>query len=74
MIEVAMVTARVNPDRAEQVARSVTDGPEIIYVPSGDNRYERLPVNGLMRSARYWRAWALTGLATAASEAVARAG
>jgi hypothetical protein len=68
MIEVAMVTARVNPDRAEQVARSVTDGPEIIYVPSGDNRYERLPVNGLMRSARYWRARALTGLATAASE------
>ena len=66
MIEVAMVTARVNPDRAEQVARSVTDGPEIIYVPSGADRYERLPVNGLMRSARYWMARALTGLAAAA--------
>jgi hypothetical protein len=66
MIEVAMMTARVNPDRAEQVARSVTDGPEIIYVPSGADRYERLPVNGLMRSARYWMARALTGLAAAA--------
>lgn len=65
MIEVAVVTARVNPDRAEQVARSVADGPEIIYVPSDDNRYGRLAVNGLMRSAQYWRAWALTDLAAA---------
>jgi Protein kinase domain len=71
MIEVAMVTARNDPDRAEQVARSVHDGPEIIYVPSGDNPYERLPVNGLMRSAQYWRARALTALATASDEGTA---
>jgi len=71
MIEVAMVTARTDPDRAEQIARSVRDGPEIIYVPAADKPYQRLPVNGLMRSAQYWRARALTALATAATEGTA---
>jgi hypothetical protein len=71
LIEVAMVTARTNPDRAEQVARSVDRGPEIIYVPSEDGQHERLPTNGLMRSAQYWRARALTDLATVAYESEA---
>ena len=68
LIEVAMVTIRTDPDRAEQVARSVDRGPEIIYVPSEDGPYERLPTNGLMRSAQYWRARALTDLAVVAYE------
>ena len=68
LIEVAVVTARIDPDHAERVARSVHQGPEIIYVPSDDDPYERLPVNGLTRSARYWRARALTDLATAADD------
>jgi hypothetical protein len=68
LIEVAMVAVRTNPDRAEQVARSVDRGPEIVYVPSEDGQHERLPTNGLMRSAQYWRARALTDLATVAHE------
>ena len=71
LIEVAMVAARTDPDRAEQVARSVTRGPEIIYVLSKDNQHERLPASGLMRSAQYWRARALTDLATVAYERTA---
>jgi hypothetical protein len=70
LIEVAMVAARTDPNRAEQIARSVTGGPEIIYVSSEDGQHERLPASGLMRSAQYWRARALTDLATAAYESV----
>ena len=70
LIEVAMVAARTDPNRAEQIARSVTGGPEIIYVLSEDGQHERLPANGLMRSAQYWRARALTDLATVAYESV----
>ena len=68
LIEVAMVAVPTDPDHAEQVARSVDRGPEIIYVPSEDGPYERLPANGLMRSAQYWRARALTDLAAVAYE------
>jgi hypothetical protein len=50
------------------VARSVDRGPEIIYMPSEDGQHERRPASGLMRSAQYWRARALTDLATVAYE------
>lgn len=68
LIEVAMVTARTDPDHAERVARSVDRGPEIIYMPSEDGQHERRPASGLMRSAQYWRARALTDLAKVAYE------
>jgi serine/threonine protein kinase len=71
VIEVAVVTARTDWARAEQIARGIDAGPEIIYLPSEDNQYERLPTNGQVRSAPYWRARALTDLAIAAYESQA---
>ena len=68
LIEVAVVTARTDWARAERIARSIDAGPEIIYLPSEDNRYERLPTNGQVRSAPYWRTRALTDLAIVAYE------
>jgi hypothetical protein len=63
VIEVALVTARTDPVRAEQIARNIEGGAEIVYVQPGDNRYERSAIAGEMRSAEYWRARALADLA-----------
>jgi predicted Ser/Thr protein kinase len=63
LIEVAVITARTDPDRAERMARSVTMGAEIVYERSGDGHQER---NGQLRSARFWQARALTELAAVA--------
>lgn len=68
LIEVALVAARIDPDHAERLARSVTRGAEIIYVRPDDGQHGWLPVNGLVRSAHYWQAWALTDLAAVAYE------
>jgi Protein kinase domain len=68
LIEVALVAARIDPDHAERLARSVTRGAEIIYVRPDDGQHGWQPVNGLVRSARYWQAWALTDLAAVAYE------
>jgi hypothetical protein len=68
LIEVALVAARIDPDHAERLARSVTRGAEIIYVRPDDGQHGWQPVNGLMRSAPYWQAWALTDLAAVAYE------
>jgi hypothetical protein len=71
LIEVALVAARIDPDHAERLARSVTRGAEIIYVRPDDGQHGWLPVNGLVRSAHYWQAWALTDLAAVAYESSA---
>lgn len=68
VIQVAMVTARTDPVRAEQIARAIKSGPEIIYVQSEDNQYEQSAAPGYMRSAEYWRARALADLAIASYE------
>jgi hypothetical protein len=75
VVEVAMVVARTDPARAEQIARTLTQGPEVIYRHSDDNQYERVAITGWIRSADYWRARALTDLAVVSYEnksAVAR--
>jgi hypothetical protein len=63
VIEVALVTARTDPFRAEHIARTIERGAEIVYVQLGDNGYERSAIAGEMRSAEYWRARALADLA-----------
>jgi serine/threonine protein kinase len=68
MIEVAMVTARTDLGRAEQMARGIESGPEIIYLQSDDERFERSATTGYVRSAEYWRARALADLATVSYE------
>ncbi|MGD0244983.1 MAG: serine/threonine-protein kinase [Streptosporangiaceae bacterium] len=68
LIEVAVVTAGTDPDRAERLARSVTVGAEIIYEPSDDGQHEPRPVSGRVRSAPYWQARALADLAAVADE------
>jgi predicted Ser/Thr protein kinase len=68
LIEVAVVAARTDPDRAERMARSVGTGAEIIYERPEDGQHDRRPVNGRVRSAPYWQAWALTDLAAVAYE------
>lgn len=75
VVEVAMVIARTDLARAEQIARTLTQGPEVIYRHSDDNQYERVAITGWIRSAEYWRARALTDLAVVSYEnksAVAR--
>jgi hypothetical protein len=68
VIEVAMVTARTDLARAERIARAISSGPEIIYVLSRDQKYERSATTGYERSADYWRARALADLATISYE------
>jgi hypothetical protein len=68
VIEVAMVTARTDLARAEQMARAIESGPEIIYLRSEDERFERSATTGYVRSAEYWRARALADLATVSFE------
>ena len=68
VVEVAAVTARIDPARAEQIARTIKSGPEVIYMQSDDNEYERLATTGYMRSAEYWKARALTDLANVSHE------
>jgi Protein kinase domain len=63
LIEVALVTARTDPFRAERIVRTIERGAEIVYVQLGDNQYERSAIAGEMRSAEYWRARALADLA-----------
>jgi hypothetical protein len=63
VIEVALVTARTDPFRAERIVRTIERGAEIVYVQLGDNQYERSATAGEMRSAEYWRARALADLA-----------
>jgi len=68
VIEVAMVIARTDPARAEQIARTIDNGPEIIYLQQEGDKYERSATTGYMRSAEYWRAHALADLATVSYE------
>ena len=68
IIEVAMVTARTDPARAEQIVRTITSGPEIVYVQEQAGRHERSATTGYMRSAEYWLARALADLATVSHE------
>ena len=68
VVEVTAVTARTDPARAEQIARTIKSGPEVIYMQSDDNEYERLATTGYMRSAEYWKARALTDLANVSYE------
>jgi hypothetical protein len=68
VIGVAMATARTDLARAEQIARAIRSGPEIIYVQSRDEKYERSAATGYERSADYWRARALADLATMSYE------
>jgi hypothetical protein len=77
VIEVAMVIARTDPARAEQIARTLAQGPEVSYRQSDENQYEQVAITGWIRSADYWRARALTDLAVVSYEsrsAGARAG
>jgi Protein kinase domain len=68
MLEVALVIARMNPVRAEQISRTLAAGPDVIYRHSDDNQYGQLPTNGYMRSAEYWKIRALTDLAVVSYE------
>jgi Protein kinase domain len=63
VVEVAMVIARTDPARADQIARTLAQGPEVRYIQSDDNQYEQVAVTGWIRSAEYWRARALADLA-----------
>jgi hypothetical protein len=75
LMTVAMLTARTDPVRAEQIARAVKSGPETIDAQPEDNQHQRSaaagylpPAEYYMRSAGYWRARALAGLASVAYE------
>jgi hypothetical protein len=68
MVEIAAVAARVIPARAEQIARSLTSGPEIVYIRSDDNDNVPSLTTGYRRSAEYWKTRALTDLAAIAYE------
>jgi Protein kinase domain len=68
VIEVAMVTARTDLARAEQIARAIRSGPEIIYLQSIDEKYKRSATTGYERSADYWKARALADLTTVSYE------
>jgi hypothetical protein len=66
--EVAAVIARTDPARAEEIARTLAVGPEIRYVPSDDGQVEQHAINGWVRSAEFWRSWALADLAVVSYE------
>ena len=68
VVEVAMVIARMDPVRAEQISRTLTAGLDVIYRHSDNNQYEQLPSAGYRRSAEYWKARALTDLAIVSYE------
>ena len=68
LIEVAMVTLRTDPVRAEQIARTIKSGAEIIYTEPGGSQYEGSATTGYMRSAEYWRARALADLVIVSHE------
>jgi Protein kinase domain len=75
LIAVAMMTARTDPVRAEVIARAIKSGPEYIVTRPEDSHYEQSAAAGYlppaeynMRSAGYWRARALAGLAFVAYE------
>jgi hypothetical protein len=68
IVEVAMVIARTDPARAEQIARTLSSGPEIIYIQPDSNQYEQLATTGYIRSAEYWKARAFTDLAVVSYE------
>jgi hypothetical protein len=68
VVEVAMVVARLDPVRAEQISRTLTAGLDVIYRPSDSDQYEQLPSAGYRRSAEYWKARALTDLAIVSCE------
>jgi hypothetical protein len=66
--EVAAVIARTDLARAELIARGLARGPEVIYIQSGEDQCAQVPSAGWIRSAEYWRARALTDLATVCYE------
>ena len=66
--EVASVIARTDPVRAEHIARTLTRGPDVIYVQSESDQYEQKATTGYVRSAEYWKARALTDLAVVSYE------
>ena len=66
--EVAAVIARTDPARAEEIARTLAAGPEVRYVPSDNAQFEQQAVNGWVRSAEFWKSWALADLAVVSYE------
>lgn len=74
LIAVAMLTAGTDPVHAERLARAVKGGPESADVQPEAGQYERptassmRPAEYRMRSAGYWRARALAGLAIVSYE------
>ena len=66
--EVAAVIARTDPARAEEIARTLAVGPEVRYVPSDNSQFEQHAINGWVRSAEFWKSWALADLAVVSYE------
>jgi hypothetical protein len=66
--EVAAVIARTDPARAEEIARTLAVGPEVRYVPSDDGQFGQHAINGWVRSAEFWKSWALADLAVVSYE------
>ena len=70
LIAVAIMTARTDPVRAEQIARTVKSGPEFVDAQPEDSLSEQPAATGRirpaeyhMRSAEYWKARGLASLA-----------